>query len=515
ARRGDPFGRVRARRGSPDPDGRRAATQRFPPLGVRLRGAVLHGSNVAGVHGFRPGSGGAGVSRPGTEVRRAAEGGGELRVACGVLGGTVIDRPGPSRRHEADLPWAVDNEFVGERARDDVPRALPGVASPWTSDPLLRVGCAVVRWSAPRPKPGGVRLCRHPSFRGLGGGARRAPSGVVGRGRRAPRLVLSAGGRSGGVPGAGVRWPAVVLRHRHAGHRSRVRGGRGGGVSQGGAGPAFRCLSLVHGRAGGAGARVPVRRGTGGTAVLFRRPGALSRDGAERSVRVCTRLHGYVRPGPPARGRDVPGGAGAPPPRFDLRRRGSPVPTGSALAAEREAGRPHSTGGARGVLQLVPVDAERDAGGDAPLGLVAVGAGLRGGGVRRGDRQRLVGRAGRVPRTRARGPDSEDCRFRAGLPRPYGCRASGDRRSGESAGPPRAHERRARGAAGGGGRAGTRPRAGGGVGRGGGGFLDVPSAEHFGPVLRSRFGICRGSASADPSIGTLVATNWPVRALYR
>ena len=43
----DAQGGCGAGRGSADPHGRRAAAQRFPPLGVRLRGAPLHDADVA------------------------------------------------------------------------------------------------------------------------------------------------------------------------------------------------------------------------------------------------------------------------------------------------------------------------------------------------------------------------------------------------------------------------------------------------------------------------------------
>ena len=59
------------RRGSPDPNRRRASTERLPPLGIGLCRARLHGQGLARFFRPGPGMGGTGVLDPRSTVRRA------------------------------------------------------------------------------------------------------------------------------------------------------------------------------------------------------------------------------------------------------------------------------------------------------------------------------------------------------------------------------------------------------------------------------------------------------------
>src|SRR6185295_16848968 len=77
--------RARARRGAADPHRRRAAIERLPPVGERVRRVRLHDADVARLPRRRPRGGGRGVPRPGPPLRRPVGGPGAMSAGAGLF----------------------------------------------------------------------------------------------------------------------------------------------------------------------------------------------------------------------------------------------------------------------------------------------------------------------------------------------------------------------------------------------------------------------------------------------
>src|SRR6267378_7321094 len=161
--RRDSFRRAAARRRSPHPHRRRAAVVRFPAVGVRLRRAVVHRTDVAGLRGATIGRRHPRVPLTRPPVRRLAHAGGRMIVlsalaprtrlgleivAAGVVGGIVGDSLLRA------MPWGF-NVALGTTALVGAGawlvrrhRITPGPDTAWLAITALLLGLAFLRRDA-------------------------------------------------------------------------------------------------------------------------------------------------------------------------------------------------------------------------------------------------------------------------------------------------------------------------------------------------------------------------------